>query len=599
MPSASPAPLWRRLAPPLVVVLLALTARVTFQRGAEAYPRLEYIRNALDDQVLYDFWAKSILAGREMDWAATGHEFAYWAARWPGVFPQDPLYPYGLAAFYRVFGFAYDGVRALQAALGAATALMVWALARRHVGPEAAFACGLLAALYQPLVFYEATLLREPLATFLLTGALLAVSAAASAQGRARPVAFAALAGTLLGIAVVTRSHLALPAAALGGWLFAATRRRLGMAPAACLAAGLALPVAPAVTANVLRSGHLAFVSSAGPYNLFIGNVRDAQGAASPTYLALKAQGPPAAVDLLAALRDDIAAHPLAFARGLAAKAALLLGTEEAPDNLSTAMGRRLDPGLRLAVVTDAALMPLALLGAALGLSRWRRHGLLYAFVVSYAASVVPFIVVSRLRQPLLPALAVFAGLALQQAADWLAGGRRIRAAAVAVAALLLALLLRPPRVSHRLVDFQMAAAAYEALGETRERSGDAAGAFRAYGRAAALNPDHGRAVSGALRAKAALGAAPPDTEAVALCAEAREEAERGRYPQALRLLERAAERAPGWALPHVYRVNVNVLRGREAAALDDLERAVALDPADARQRENLKALRRRLGEVR
>jgi hypothetical protein len=43
----------------------------------------------------------------------------------------------------------------------------------------------------------------------------------------------------------------------------------------------------------------------------------------------------------------------------------------------------------------------------------------------------------------------------------------------------------------------------------------------------------------------------------------------------------------------------VNVLRGREAAALDDLERAVALDPADARQRENLKALRRRLGEVR
>jgi hypothetical protein len=48
-----------------------------------------------------------------------------------------------------------------------------------------------------------------------------------------------------------------------------------------------------------------------------------------------------------------------------------------------------------------------------------------------------------------------------------------------------------------------------------------------------------------------------------------------------------------------VYRVNVNVLRGRPAAALADLERAVALDPGDARQRENLKALRWKLGLVR
>src|SRR5262245_26819080 len=220
MASASPpAQPWRRLTPPLVVVLLALTVRVGFQGGAEAYPRLELIRNSADDQVLYDYWARHIVAGREMDWTATGHEFAYWAARWPGVFPQDPLYAYALAAFYRAFGFAYDAVRAVQAALGAATALLVWALARRQVGGGIAFMCGLLAALYQPLVFYEATLLREPLATFLMAGALLAVSAAASAQRRARSWAAASLAGVLLGAAVVTRSHLALPAAVLGAWL--------------------------------------------------------------------------------------------------------------------------------------------------------------------------------------------------------------------------------------------------------------------------------------------------------------------------------------------------------------------------------------------
>jgi tetratricopeptide (TPR) repeat protein len=387
-------------------------------------------------------------------------------------------------------------------------------------------------------------------------------------------------------------------------WLLAATRKRLGLAPAAGLALAAALPVAPVVAANIARSGQLAFVSSAGPYNLFVGNVHDRKASASPTYLAAKAQGPPQAVDLLAALREDVAAHPGAFVQGLAAKTALLLGTSEVADNLSAAMGRELDPGLRLAVVTDAVLMPLALLGAAVGLARWRRRvpgsvAPLYVFALGYVVSVVPFIVVSRLRQPLLPALAVLAGLPLQQIGDWLADGRRARAAALAAAALALAALMWPARTTHRFVDFQMAAAAYEALGEVREAGRDPAGAFRAYGRAAALNPDHGGAVSGAARTRAALALPPPDAEAVALCAEARGEAERGRYEEALGRLDEAAERAPGWPLPYLYRANVNVLRGRPDAALPDLERAVALDPADPSPRQNLKILRRRLGVVR
>src|SRR5215475_1940910 len=115
----------RRWAAPLLVALLAAAVRLGFQLHAEAYPKLEMIRNALDDQVLYDSWAKHLLAGAPMDWAASGHEFAYWAARSPGVFPQDPLYPYALFAFYRLFGFHYGAVRALQALLGAGTAVFV------------------------------------------------------------------------------------------------------------------------------------------------------------------------------------------------------------------------------------------------------------------------------------------------------------------------------------------------------------------------------------------------------------------------------------------------------------------------------------------
>ncbi|HET8646926.1 MAG TPA: glycosyltransferase family 39 protein, partial [Vicinamibacteria bacterium] len=415
-----------RLAHALIVVLVALTVRTAFQRSAEAYPRLEMIRNALDDQVLYVTWAAALAQGAAMDWADTGHEFAYWAPRWPGVHPQDPGYVYALAAVFRAAGFAFDAIRALQAALGAGTALLAWTLARRHVGPGAALAAGVAAALYQPLVFYEATLLREPLATFLCAAALVACSAAEAGATRRRAVLAALGAGLLLGLAVLVRSHLALPAAAIAAWLLVSTRRRLGAGVALALAFAAALPVLPVVAGNVARSGRPAFVSSAGPYNLFIGNVHDGGGAASPHYHAVKAQGPPQAVDLLAALRDDVAAHPGAFAARLVDKVRVLLGPAEVPDNLSVAMGRRLAGALKVAVVTDAVLLPAALVGMALAGAAWRRHALLYVYALGYAASVVPFVVVSRLRQPLLPVLAVFAALALQQIVAW-ARARRTR----------------------------------------------------------------------------------------------------------------------------------------------------------------------------
>ena len=64
--------------------------------------------------MVFDRWAKSIAAGEPYDYSTSGHEFAYWAAQHPGVYPQAPLYPYFLAALYRVYGFRYDLVRAVQ-----------------------------------------------------------------------------------------------------------------------------------------------------------------------------------------------------------------------------------------------------------------------------------------------------------------------------------------------------------------------------------------------------------------------------------------------------------------------------------------------------
>lgn len=589
----------RRLLAPAIVVVASLGVRAAYQWRIEAYPKTELIRNALDDQFLYDQWARAILDGRDVDWQATGHEFAHWARRHPGVFPQDPLYPYALAGFYRLFGFAYDGLRALQAALGAATALLVWLLARAHVRPRAAMLAGLLAALYQPLVFYESTLLREPLATFLASAALAALAHAARA-GTQRAVA-AAAAGLAMGLAIVTRSHLAVPAAALACWLWLSLRRAFtgSVATTSAFVAATALPVLPVVIVNVARSGAPAFVSSSGPYNLFIGNVHDAEAAGpSSRYLEVKAQGPPEEVDLVRALAGDALRHPASLLRRLAEKTLRLFGTREAPDNLSVAMGRETNAALRLAFVTDAVLMPLALAGALLALAR-RRLALPYVWLVAYAASVIPFVVASRLRLPLLPALAVFGGFTLERAEELAASRRRWRAALVPAGVALLGVLLWPGREPHRLTDFQMAAAAYEARGRALEARGDAEPALKAYSRAVVLNPDHLGAVEAAARVQALLEPPPPDARAADLCARARAAADARRFDEALRLLEEAARAAPEWSLPAQYQANVHVLRGAPAAALPHLERAVALAPTDPRLRANLQALRRAAGVVR
>ena len=106
---------------PLVIFGVAIIVRLTYLVQMEPYPKFERIRNRLDDQVVFDYWAKSIVRGETPDFSTTGHEFAYWAAKSEGVFPQAPLYPYFLAGWYELFGFRYDWVRAVQMLLGAAT----------------------------------------------------------------------------------------------------------------------------------------------------------------------------------------------------------------------------------------------------------------------------------------------------------------------------------------------------------------------------------------------------------------------------------------------------------------------------------------------
>jgi 4-amino-4-deoxy-L-arabinose transferase-like glycosyltransferase len=584
---------FRDVGPPLAVGLVALAVRAFFLLGIEAYPKFELIRNRLDDQVFFHTWALAMVQEQPIDLVATGHEFAYWAQGRPGVYPQDPLYPWLLAVLYRAFGFEFELVRWTQALLGSLAAALTCVVALRFMRTGPAVLSGLAVALYGPLVFYEAAFLREAPAAALCVVVLWLLDTALRRGEEPHPHAYAllGLAGLVLGLTVLLRSNVLVFAVGAVAWAWWASRsRRLVL----LLAAGIALPVAPVVALNTARSGHLALVSSSGPYNFFVGNVHDATGDGKGSwqyYEAVKASGPPESVSLYRRAFADIAAHPLAFLRLQARKARLFFSPADMPDNLSYPMGRKTNPRLSLAPVEMYVILPAALAGLVLGARRWRRLSLFYVFLVLYAASVVLFFVVSRLQLPAVAALALFAGFALD--AWWTAVRRRAWKSAVASAVAVVAAVvwLRPAPDAYRGVDLEMAAAASFSRGLAEEAAQRTDDARRFYARAVALNPDH----EPALARFASVAAAPPAPrpESLALAEQARVAAAAKRYDDARELLREVERLEPDWALPHQYLANVAFLEGDRGQALRHLERAVQLQPLDAAMRANLKKLRR------
>jgi 4-amino-4-deoxy-L-arabinose transferase-like glycosyltransferase len=584
---------FRAVWPPLAVGFVALAVRASVLLGIEAYPKFELIRNRLDDQVFFHTWALAMVQERPLDLMGTGHEFAYWAQGRPGVYPQDPLYAWALAAVYRAFGYEFELVRWTQALLGALAAALTCVLALRLMRRGPALLCGIAVALYGPLVFYEAAFLREAPAAALCVAVLFLLDTALRPSERPHPhaILLLALAGLVLGLTVLLRSNVLVFAVGAVAWAWWAGRsRRLALV----LAAGIALPVAPVVALNTARSGRLALVSSSGPYNFFVGNVHDATGdgkGAWAYYGKVKASGPPESVSLYRKAFEDIAAHPFAFVKLQARKAWLFFSPADMPDNLSYPMGRKTNPRLRLAPVEMYVILPAALAGLVLGLRHARRLGLFYVFLALYGASVVLFFVVSRLQLPAVPALALFAGIALD--AWWTAVRRRAWKTAVAAAALAAAAAagLRPAPDGYRGVDLEMAAAAAFSRGLAEEAAQRPDEARRFYGRAAALNPDHEPALA-RFAALSAPAPPPPRPESLALAEQARLAAAAKRYGEARELLAEVARLEPDWALPHQYLANVAFLEGDRREAVRHLEKAVQLQPLDAAMRANLKNLR-------
>jgi tetratricopeptide (TPR) repeat protein len=277
-------------------------------------------------------------------------------------------------------------------------------------------------------------------------------------------------------------------------------------------------------------------------------------------------------------------------------KTRAFFGPAEIPNNLSYSMTKRESPGLSLAFMEYHMLWPLALLGMAVGHRAWRETSLIYLCLGTYAASTIAFIVLTRLRQPAIPPLALFAGLAIAWWWDMLQARKWLRAGLAMAGVLALALYLKPVE-RLRATDYAMAAAAHFSLAQDLEAAAAWPAARHHYLRALALNPEHAEA-----RARALALARPParpadaDLAAIAkLAQQARRAYEAGEVEAAIKMLEGAARRSPELALPRHYLANIHYQERELEAAELELEAAIMLEPGNALFARNLLTLRAEL----
>ena len=241
----------RRLSPPLVVALVALAARLApVLRGGGLTGVLAY-----DDGVYYSA-SDALLSGR-MPYRD------YLLLHPPGI--TLVLAPF--AALGRLLGEDPLGLATARLAfmlLGATSAVLVWAVARR-VSPRAGLVAGLAYAVWQPAAYAERTTLLEPLVNLGLLAAL-ALLGARSGTGPAadgavtRPTSRrrVVLAGVALGLAVATKAWAVVPFAVLVLWLLRRDRRAAltftgaGAAAAAVVSLPFLLAAGPAMVRMVV-----------------------------------------------------------------------------------------------------------------------------------------------------------------------------------------------------------------------------------------------------------------------------------------------------------------------------------------------------------
>ncbi len=390
---------------PAAVFAAAFAVRIAV--ALEAWNHIPFLKAPVVDGSEYFIRAREVAAG------------AWWSHK---MEIHPPLYGWFAGTVFSIFGDASFALYALQALLGAGTAVLLWRFTKILAGPRAALAAGALAAAAWPAVFQEVHASAAGLSLFLAAATL----NLAEWASRGRPLR-ALAPGIAVGLAAIAHGMMLAFGLVLLLPLLERTRRG-AIAAAAGLAAALIPTLAVCAHNATLDDGAYALQANVG-LNIWIGNNPAADG-----YPNLP-QGPPyddtvdrawRAGHLTSAEQDRYfrgealrwaASHPFRWA-ALCGKR--LLGTWSAAEVDSSMDAGVFEEGLTLdwlAFARWGVLAALALPGAVLIWKRFPDHRRLW--LAGAAATGIPLLLLvtsNRYRVPLLVALVPAAGVALEAA---------------------------------------------------------------------------------------------------------------------------------------------------------------------------------------
>ena len=373
----------------------------------------------------YDAWAQRIAGG---DWVGSG------------VFYQAPLYPYFVGAVYALFGRDLAVLRVIQALLGSVSCVLVAYAAGRLISKPAGAVAGFALAFYAPAIFFDG-LVQKSVLDVLFVSAALALVASLDARPQARPggVGGARRGDGVPGADARERAGAVAGDRGLGLVSAAAAAPPRAWPPAALVTAGALLGLAPVAVRNyAVGGGAVPDHVAAGPELLHRqqpdGGRHLPPAAVRPRVGRVRAPGRHG--DRRARGWDGGSSRTRCRATGWGARGDFIVadpadvaaadGTQDgAAGEPRRDAGHREPGGARRVVVAArraAAGDSLRRAGAAGPPGLWatwadrRRLWILYAMVLTYAASTVAFYVFARYRYPLVPILLVFAAAGVTNA---------------------------------------------------------------------------------------------------------------------------------------------------------------------------------------
>ncbi|MCD6098700.1 tetratricopeptide repeat protein [bacterium] len=389
-----------------IVIFIAVVARLIQIAQLSTFPLTYY---PTVDALFHKLWAEQILHGNFLG---------------NGAFFRAPLYPYFLAAIFKILGTNLLIPRIIQHIIGIGTVLLTYRLADRAFGKQMAFWAGITAAIYPTLIYFESRLLLDSLAVLL---DLLLLNILVDAFEKDSLPGYL-LSGIILGTSALTRPNILLFSPFILLWFLLARKRELkkNILRIIPVALGAILIVSPVTLRNYIKSGDFVLIATQGGVNFYIGNNQFSDGATAsvPEFgerweyrdciaLAEETTGEklsPSDVSEFFYKKGIcfITNHPKEATLLFLRKIYLWLNRYEVSNNQNIYFHRRYFCILYLLPFAFTIVGTFGLFGMSRGARKNSTTSLLTIYFITYSISIILFFVTARFRLPVLPVLIIF-----------------------------------------------------------------------------------------------------------------------------------------------------------------------------------------------